>query len=185
MGQKLGSPQLYRYNIDENKFYSATIRHKESASAAAFLPIQGKTELFLVTIDHCAHIVEWKQGSCEAKTLETVFCAETRFPNHGLSQAKCDPTGRLYTGTYDESFCSRSNPAISGLYSYDKYQGFKEKLSCLKGSDGLTFDIADSSFYHIASCTNKIERYSWDPSTGNLCKQSNVVRAIDLTVFPV
>lgn len=100
--------------------------------------------------------------------MKKLFCAEKEFGNHGLSQAKCDSTGRLYVGKYSSRLCDPKVGNDCNLYSYDKYQGLQKVATDMKAANGMAW--FNNCFYHIDSCTRSIAGYKWDSHSGKLCE---------------
>lgn len=129
----------------------------------------------MIGLDHCAYTLKWDGRSSEAYRMEKVFCIEKEFANHGLGISKCDPTGRLYTGTYNTRFCDPEQPFDCALYSYDTHQGVQKRVSGLKVSNGMAWPNKGNYFYHIDSCFMSIREFRWDRRTGELCKYPNMM----------
>lgn len=165
-----GSTQLYRYDIDNNEFFGATIKYKESSAPGFCFPIKGEKDLFMVGLDRSVYIVKWDGCSCEAYKIKKLFCIQNEFDDHGIDTAKCDPTGRLYVGTYNFNICDKEEPFNRGLYSYDRYQGLQKRISGLKVPDGMAWSVKENYFYFIDACSFNIRRFRWNSKTGKLCK---------------
>lgn len=165
----VASPQLFRFDVDKNEFYSANIKNEESLSPSFCFPIEGAKDLFLVGLGPCAYIINWNGYSSEAYKTETVACVEKEFGNHAINFAKNDPTGRVYFGTSTNTSCDPSKPFNCALYSLDECQGLRKRVSGLKVSDGMAWSLEGNYFYHIESCFYNIREFYWDPHSGVLC----------------
>lgn len=166
-----GSPQFYNYDIDECQFYGANVKHKEKASAIFVFPIKGEKDQFVCGLDSCVYVVQWDGCSSKAYILRKLFCVEQEFKTHGLSQAKNDPKGRLYVGTFNSRLCDPKVGNDCNLYSYDKYLGLQKVADDMKVSDGLAWSISGEYLYQVEACAHSILQYSWDPNSGKLCKK--------------
>lgn len=115
------------------------------------------------------YIVKWDGHSSKAYRIEKLFSIQGN--NVGFTNAKCDPTGRLYFGEVNVNVCDPDQPFSSALYSYDKYEGLQERVSGLKASNGLAWSVKGNYVYHIETCFYNIRQFRWNPHTGELCKQ--------------
>jgi D-xylonolactonase len=73
-----------------------------------------------------------------------------------------DPEGRIYAGTLNRS------GAPGCLYRLERG---KEPVRLLEGigcSNGMTFSLDQSSFFHTDSFARRITRYAWDRRTGDI-----------------
>lgn len=52
--------QLYRYDIDNNVFYSADVKNYDGNSPAFFFPIKGENHRFLCGLNLSVYIVKWE-----------------------------------------------------------------------------------------------------------------------------
>lgn len=168
-----GSPQLFCYDIDKNEFHSANVKNEESTPADFCFPIKGRENLFLVGLNICVYVVEWNGCSAEAHKVKKIFCGE-KVKNRLLSEAKCDPTGRLYVGTYNPRICDPKQPFNNVIYSYDKHRGLQEAATGYKTVVGLAWSVTENCFFSTDACTQSIKRYTWNPKSGELCKKREV-----------
>lgn len=165
-----GSPQIFRWDVDRNEFHMANIKNKESSSASFLFPIKGVQNQFICGLDQTVYVIEWDGCSSEAYRVEKLFSLEKNLKYQSISQAKTDPTGRLYIGTFSTRLCDPKQPSNSAFYSYKRNEGLQEVACGFKVSDGLAWSPNGNYFYCIDSCTFDIKEFKWDPRTGRLCK---------------
>lgn len=125
----------------------------------------------MVGLEKCIYTVQWNGRSSRAQTMKQISCAQSK---NNFNNAKTDPTGRLYVGTYNKRICNRKDPFDSALYSYDKHQGLQEQVSGLKVSNGLAW--CENTVYHIESCFYNIRQFDWNSRTGELCRHQIIMK---------
>lgn len=167
-----GSPQLFCYDIDKNEFHSANVKNEESALVDFCFPIKGQENLFLVGLNMCVYVVEWNGCSAEAYKVKKICCGE-KIKNSLFSVAKCDPTGRLYLGTFNTRICDPKQPFNNVIYSYDKYRGLQEAATGYKTVVGSAWSVTENFFFSMDACTQSIKRYTWNPKSGELGKEQD------------
>lgn len=79
-----------------------------------------------------------------------------------MNDGGCDPQGRFYCGTmaYDEA------PGAGTLYRLDPESSVHPVLSGLTISNGLQWSADGQSAFHNDTPTGRIDRYAFDPQTG-------------------
>lgn len=100
----------------------------------------------------------------------------TRVPEARLSlrfnDGKCDPAGRFWAGTmaYDES------PAAGALYRLGPDGRARRVLDGVSISNGLAWSTDGLTMYYIDSPTQRIDAFSFAPSTGEISDRRMLVR---------
>ena len=89
---------------------------------------------------------------------------EGAIPGNRLNDAKCDPAGRLWTGTmaYDRT------EGAAGLYRMDKTGVVRQMAADLTIVNGPTFDPARNRMYLADTGHGHIYVYEYDPQTGEI-----------------
>lgn len=81
------------------------------------------------------------------------------------NDGKPDPRGRLWAGTY----ASNGSPDIKGsLYSIGHDSRVLKQLDHLGCSNGLAWHLERGELYFIDSPTRRIDRFEWNPDTGDI-----------------
>ncbi|MEK6192526.1 MAG: SMP-30/gluconolactonase/LRE family protein [Chloroflexota bacterium] len=85
-------------------------------------------------------------------------------PDLRFNDGKCDPAGRFWAGTmaYDES------PAAGALYRLDADARATQVLSGVTISNGLAWSVDGRTMYFIDTPTQRIDAFSFTPSTGEI-----------------
>lgn len=162
---------IHRYDVTENKIYSANI---EGESYVSFIiPVAGATDLFAVGIGRRVGVIQWDGKSSGAKVVRIVFEVEQTF-----NDGKADPTGRLYCGTitqsgeklevFDDIF--KNTNYTCALYKYDAKNKVVQVRDKVRLSNGLAWNEKKKKFYYVDSCDLNVKEFDYDPDTGDLCE---------------
>jgi sugar lactone lactonase YvrE len=88
-----------------------------------------------------------------------------------LNDARCDPQGRLWTGTYAHDF----TPGISALYRIDHDGTVTTVLEQVGLSNGMDWSPDGKTFYYIDSMAAEVAAFDFDPTRGTLSRRRKVV----------
>ncbi|AOH87231.1 hypothetical protein AWL63_24035 (plasmid) [Sphingomonas panacis] len=89
-----------------------------------------------------------------------------------LNDAKCDPQGRLWSGTF-----ALDGSASSGeLYRIDPDGGVSTLLSGIGLSNGLGWSPDGTIFYYIDSFTGAVDAFDFDGRRGTISNRRSVIR---------
>src|SRR5690606_7180691 len=106
-------------------------------------------------------------------TMTKIIDPEPDKPDNRFNDGKCDPAGRFWAGTMsDIGIAGQGN-----LYTLEQDGTVIKKLDGLSISNGLTWDVPHSKFYHIDTPTKKIMAYDYDNETGSI---SNGITIIEI-----
>jgi sugar lactone lactonase YvrE len=96
-----------------------------------------------------------------------------RFEGAGdrMNDAKCDPEGRLYAGSM-----STSGGFTGSLYRVDANLEVVALVSEVGISNGLAWSSDRLSMYYIDTPLGTVDRFSYDPGTGDISDRTVVVR---------
>lgn len=160
---------LFRYDLGEDKFYSAKIEGEGTASI--IIPIKGRKNRYAVGLEDGVKEIKWNGKSNTARVTRTIFLT-ARSPgyltNH-MNDCKADPKGRFYGGTLTPPLCNFAEPANSTFYRYTKRKGLKRILTHVRVSNGLAFNKKEKKFYYVDSCAFNIREFKWNSKSGALC----------------
>lgn len=138
---------IHRYDVVENKTYSASIEGETYVSF--IIPLDGELELFAVGIGRRVGVIQWNGKSPVAKVLRIAFEVDQtdELKNTAINDGKADPIGRLYFGTirtggalskFDDIF-EISNYDCS-LYRYDVQNDVVQVRDKVRLSNGLAWN---------------------------------------------
>ncbi len=108
-----------------------------------------------------------------------VLATNTEFKdlkNLRFNDAKADPTGRVYVGTYQIEGKVEDTNALWSL-DIDVNTGnytFTKRIDNIGNANGMAFDEASKSMYFIDTHRKSLDRYSWDGNTGTVTKVKTV-----------
>jgi sugar lactone lactonase YvrE len=88
-----------------------------------------------------------------------------------LNDAKCDPKGRLWTGTYAHDF----RPAVSALYRIDADGTVTTMLENVGLSNGMDWSPDGRTFYYIDSFTAAVDAFDFDPVHGTISRRRKLI----------
>ncbi|XP_062592804.1 regucalcin-like [Saccostrea cucullata] len=96
---------------------------------------------------------------------------KTRF-----NDGKCDPRGRVWTGTYGPIYPDVENmPKIGSLYCLDLDGSLRTMVKDVGISNGLAWTSDEKTMYYIDSTPRKIYGYDYDVTTGKISNQKVIV----------
>jgi sugar lactone lactonase YvrE len=88
-----------------------------------------------------------------------------------LNDAKCDPQGRLWTGTYAHDF----RPGASALYRIDPDGTVTTMLEDVGLSNGMDWSPDGGTFYYIDSFTASVDAFDFDAARGTISRRRKIV----------
>lgn len=106
------------------------------------------------------------------KKLESISeQVETEIDGNRFNDGKCDPSGRFWAGTMDES---ERNP-IGSLYCLEKNGKLKKVLSRVTVSNGLGWSPDGQKMYYIDTPTREIWSFDYSRRTGEISNRKTAV----------
>jgi len=111
----------------------------------------------------------WVVGDGPVYRITTV--AEAR-PGLRFNDGKCDPAGRFWAGTmaYDQS------TGAAALYRLDSDGRARLVLDRVTVSNGLAWSLDGRTMYYIDTPTQRIDAFSFTPTTGEISDRRSVIR---------
>jgi sugar lactone lactonase YvrE len=88
-----------------------------------------------------------------------------------LNDAKCDPQGRLWVGTYAHDF----SPGVSAFYRIDPDGKVTTILENVGLSNGMDWSPDGATFYYIDSMTASVDAFDFDAAHGTISRRRHVV----------
>jgi sugar lactone lactonase YvrE len=122
---------------------------------------------FALTSRHGFYSLDLKTGRIEPLTEEVEIDLESNKFNDG----KCDPAGRYWAGTMDQTEKSPSG----SLYLLEKGSKLKKVLSNITVSNGLGWSPDHKTMYYIDSPTKKVRSFDYSLPTGEISNQQVAV----------
>lgn len=106
-----------------------------------------------------------------SEKLEWLLDIESEVKENRCNDGKCDSNGRLWIGTMEMSF--RKN--AGSLYCIGQNLTTSKKLSNLTISNGIAWTTGNDRMYFIDSPEQTVQSYSFDPISGDILFEKNVV----------
>lgn len=107
-----------------------------------------------------------------------------RLPGDGpqvrVNDGKCDPLGRLWTGTTDDG--GRENAC--GLYCIEPSGSARQVLEGLTESNGLDWDPLGRLLYHVDTPTGRVDVLDYDQGTGMVENRRTLLRIDAANGYP-
>lgn len=88
-----------------------------------------------------------------------------------LNDARCDPQGRLWSGTFTHDF----SPGRGALYRFDPDGSVTTILREVGLSNGLDWSPDGGTFYYIDSMRRSVDAFDFDPFRGSLSRRRTIV----------
>ncbi len=105
---------------------------------------------------------------------------EADNPANRCNDGKCDPQGRLWTGTMPISEDSTSGT----MYRLDPDHSIRPMFDDITISNGICWSTDQSTMYYIDTPTFKIDAFDFDPGTGSLSNRRTVVKVPEEYQWP-
>ncbi len=103
--------------------------------------------------------------------LQWLLNIETEIKENRLNDGKCDSIGRLWIGSMDMTF----KQGAGSLYCIDQNLSISKKLSDLTISNGIAWTAGNDRMYFIDSPEQTVQSYFFDPISGDIQLEKNVI----------
>lgn len=162
-----------RYDMSENRYYSAAIEGNISTTFA--LPIQKQVNRFAFSDKLTLKIGEWDGKSSIVRLIRDTFSVQTgsQFQSYFYNMAQVSPKGNIYGGTFSAQLCSIKDPNAV-VYRYSKCLGAKAVITNAIVAAGMDWYIEAKKFYFIDTCHYRIIEYDWEPKTEDISKMIKI-----------
>jgi sugar lactone lactonase YvrE len=120
------------------------------------LVVMAGTEI--LTLNDQGEVATFAQLDCDPKRVK-------------LNDARCDPQGRLWTGTYAHDFTA----GISALYRIDPEGTATTMLEGVGLSNGMDWSPDGATFYYIDSMTASVDAFDFNAARGTISRRRKVI----------
>ncbi|XP_028135466.1 regucalcin-like [Diabrotica virgifera virgifera] len=165
-------------NSTIHKYVPSTKKHTKAKignhNVSIIIPVRGKSDEFVVTVDNTVSLIKWDGESSEVGQPKVLYEVE-KGTTHVFNDGKCDKTGRLWSGTLGLRIKSLEDVVMKkgALYSF-----YKNKLEChrneLSVANGIAFDHKLKKMYYIDSLCYGVDQYDIDLDQGTLSNMKTV-----------
>lgn len=166
-------PSIYRYNVQEERLYSASLDGVTGPSFIAPLCKKCSTEtnnqLFAVGAgpSHDVLLVNWDGVSSKAQIDKSLFSLEANDPTSRTDFGRASPNGQFFAGTFSNDFCLHN--ATYSFYRRENDGRIQRLFGDTLTTTGFVFNIMARKCYHMDSCRQLLTGFDWDPKTNNIC----------------
>lgn len=162
---------IYRYAYCEDKLYTATIAGNQTTSGF-IVPFKNNANQFIVGLDNVATVISWDGVSSTATQVRTLFTGRSQTTLNGLLVS---PQNDLYSGNLDTvNYCGASPK--QQVYQYLRDQTFAEVANNMGSTAGMVLIEKTNTVYQIDGCLKALNAFTWNPLTGELCKDIDKFR---------
>ncbi|MGP4038641.1 SMP-30/gluconolactonase/LRE family protein [Gracilibacillus sp. D59] len=112
--------------------------------------------------------------------LTSIHDPEVDKPDNRFNDGKVDPAGRFWAGTMQKN----DNDPEGALYCLDDKLEVKKKLSGLRTSNGMAWDMKFNRMYFIDTPTRNIYIFDYDLETGTISNQRVAFQFPEAYGFP-
>ncbi|MCC6792827.1 MAG: SMP-30/gluconolactonase/LRE family protein [Thermomicrobiales bacterium] len=119
----------------------------------------------------------------DSGVFERIAEIEANNPDTRLNDGKVGPDGAFWVGTMDDRNVSRKEP-LGSLYRVDASGRVEKKIDGLMVSNGLAFSPDGRTMFHSDSRGPWIDRWHFDPSTGEISGRRRIAVLDDETGRP-
>jgi len=141
---------------------------------SAVIPVQGKRDQFVVNQEKKIVIATWDGVSEQPSKIEKLVDIEPNNLNK-TNDAKCDTTGRLWTGTIGAPPANSkeiSSP-VGSVFSLEKGQ-LKHHLGQIGISNGLAWSGQLKKFYYVDSTSGGVDAFDFDIASGIISNRTRI-----------
>jgi sugar lactone lactonase YvrE len=161
--------RLYRYNWD-----SAALAHWDFEQRVTFVQI-GKHNKLILGLDR--DLVRFDPLS---KKVEYLIQVDEKFPANRCNDAKADASGRLWVGTMSTAV----SQGAGSLYRIGSGMDADRMLDNLTIGNGMAWSEDGKSFFYIDSPTRAVQKFQFDPATGQIQFDRIVVQVPEALGMP-
>ncbi|CAG9864385.1 unnamed protein product [Phyllotreta striolata] len=167
------------YFVDINGYtinkYDPSTKRTTSAyvgrNVSIIIPVKGKTDQFLVSLERQLVLVTWDGLSERPSKMEKLLEIEPDKPKNVFNDGKCDPSGRLWIGTMGGPpvVIADIEHEKGTLYSLERGRAkMVPHVPRIGIANGLAFDSAAKRFYYIDSRSGTVDAYDFDLQEGRI-----------------
>ncbi len=155
--------QIFIYNPESN--YNRTIQLDHMPGTVVHREEGG----IVAALDNGFHFID-----LDTEITRLIHDPEEHIPTNRFNDGKCDPAGRFWAGTIDES-----RDKNAALYCLDTDRKVTKKIDNVTNSNGLIWSIDNNYFYYIDTPTQKVVRYDFELKTGDIKNPMDIIMVPD------
>ncbi|CAG7728487.1 unnamed protein product [Allacma fusca] len=161
-------PALYRYVPSTGKVYKLALG---TVKPSFVIPVEGESNKFVVGYHREIVVLEWDGESAEYTSLKTIASIEEKFPGTRFNDAKCDPQGRMWVGTFGQTEAGELVDGKGVLFSLELNGTLTQHLDKINLANGLAWSKDSTKFYFVDSTAHAVYVFDFDGVNGTLRNQ--------------
>ena len=140
------------------------------------IPFRGQANTFVVSRGDRLATLRWDGASSEHE-LHSFARVDQHVPHTmRLNDGKCDPQGRLWTGTMgEETAPGEPRVGAGSLYSVSRGGVVAAKQDGISISNGLGWSADSSHFFYIDSYARRVDVFDYDAPSGGISGRRTVL----------
>ncbi|KAJ8918474.1 hypothetical protein NQ315_008171 [Exocentrus adspersus] len=151
---------IYRYVPATKKVTKAST----GAHVSLIIPVKGQKDTFVISSERELRIVSWNGESDNFTVLKKI----ENDSGNNINDGKCDPKGRLWTGTM--ALKEDGGGVVEGVSEFyvvekDKITKVADKITV---SNGLAFNTGLKKMYYIDSPIGTVDEFDFDLESGTV-----------------
>ncbi|KAG0723523.1 Regucalcin [Chionoecetes opilio] len=148
------------------------------------IPVEGEKDLWVVGLGNTLATVHWAASDPDHHTVKPKVLHAT--DDFHFNDAKCDPEGRLWTGTMSklDDDWEPISPRSCFLYKYDHNLDITTCAKDVTLSNGMTWSNDKKHFYYVDSFTACVYHFDYDAAKGKLSRVLLDFKAAGLNGVP-
>ncbi|KAJ8918475.1 hypothetical protein NQ315_008172 [Exocentrus adspersus] len=170
------------YFVDLNghgihKYVPSTNEHTKAQnignSVSIIIPVKGKKDQFVITYGRQLMLISW-DGKNDKITILEKLCEVDEGTENVFNDGKCDPTGRLWTGTMGGAPKNEKIPLSKGNFYSLQNRKITKHLTNVGISNGLAFDTKLNKFYYNDSFKGTLDQFDFDAARGTISNRKPI-----------
>ncbi|XP_076052230.1 regucalcin-like [Oratosquilla oratoria] len=166
-----------------HRLFTQTGRHQvlhvedvgSGPNLTVIVPVDGAPDLFVVTLGRSFAVVEWKHSDPDYHVVTPVVLQTVDEHNKStfFNDGKCDPSGRLWSGTMDKDLLPEVPTAAkeykAALFCLTPDLNVKTWVTQVALSNGLCWSSEKLKvFYYIDSYAYSVDAFDYDGEAGEI-----------------
>lgn len=177
---------IFRYDYDGDKCYKANIEGEVGTKVGFIVPVEGKSDQFVVGLGPRFVLIKWDGTSALAKRVKVLAEVDQDVKVTRFNDGKVDPHGRIFAGTmlseeHGDIFTARKGTLYRFVSKTGKCIPLKSKI-CI--SNGLAWDDSKKRFYYIDTGDMEVKEYDYNSETGDITNERVLINFKPATFGP-
>ncbi|CAG7727234.1 unnamed protein product [Allacma fusca] len=161
----LPGKHVHRYVPATGKDYSVGLNGR----VTFVIPIESEKNKYVISLERDIAVLEWDGVSHEYTSLKTIHTVEHDYPKNRFNDAKCDPQGRIWTGTMgDEPTPGNVDPGKGNIYCLDLEGKLNLHVDKIGISNGLAWSKDSTKFFYIDSVAYSVDVFDFNAAAGTI-----------------